>query len=198
MSKLDVRGMACPLPVVQVKRALEAAKGEELHVLLDDGAPRENVKRFAQGRGYQVQEEKLEDGFVFTITGAGAGAAAPARDAVPAATAGPTVMLIGTDRMGDGAEELGRLLMKNFIITLLDLNDLPDRIFFVNSGVLLAAEGSEVVEALEELGNRGVEVLSCGICLDFYKKKEHLAAGGVTNMFTIAESMLKARSVVRL
>ncbi|WP_136514781.1 sulfurtransferase-like selenium metabolism protein YedF [Geomonas edaphica] len=196
MSKLDVRGMACPLPVVQVKRALEAAQGEELHVLLDDGAPRENVKRFAQGRGYQVLEEKLEDGFAFTITGVGV-ATAP-REAAPAAAAGPTVMLIGTDRMGDGAEELGRLLMKNFIITLLDLNDLPDRIFFVNSGVLLAAEGSEVIEALEELGNRGVEVLSCGICLDFYKKKEHLAAGGVTNMFTIAESMLKARSVVRL
>lgn len=198
MSKLDVRGMACPLPVVQVKRALEAAQGEELHVLLDDGAPRENVKRFAQGRGYQVREEKLEDGFAFTITGAGAGAATAPREAAQVATAGPTVMLIGTDRMGDGAEELGRLLMKNFIITLLDLNDLPDRIFFVNSGVLLAAEGSEVIEALEELGNRGVEVLSCGICLDYYKKKEHLAAGGVTNMFTIAESMLKARSVVRL
>ncbi|WP_224983474.1 sulfurtransferase-like selenium metabolism protein YedF [Geomonas agri] len=196
MNKLDVRGMACPLPVVQVKRALESAQGE-LHVLLDDGAPRENVKRFAQGRGYQVLEEQLEDGFAFTITGPGVSAA---REAVPApaAAAGPTVMLIGSDRMGDGADELGRLLMKNFIMTLLDLNELPDRIFFINSGVLLAAEGSEVVETLNELGNRGVEVLSCGICLDFYKKKETLAAGGVTNMFTIAETMLAARSVVRL
>ena len=196
MNKLDVRGMACPLPVVQVKRALESAQGE-LHVLLDDGAPRENVKRFAQGRGYQVHEEPLEDGFAFTITGPGVTAA---REAVPAppAAAGPTVMLIGSDRMGDGAEDLGRLLMKNFIMTLLNLSELPDRIFFVNSGVLLAAEGSEVAETLNELGNRGVEVLSCGICLDFYKKKETLAAGGVTNMFTIAETMLSARSVVRL
>jgi len=195
MSNLDVRGMACPLPVVQVKRALESAQGE-LRVLLDDGAPRENVKRFAQGRGYQVQEERLEDGIAFTITGPGA-AAAP-RQVVPAEAGGATVMLIGTDRLGDGPEELGRLLMKNFIITLLDMSELPDRIFFVNSGVLLAAQGSEVIEALEGLGNRGVEVLSCGICLDFFKKKELLAAGGVTNMFTIAESMLNARSVVRL
>lgn len=195
MSSLDVRGMACPLPVVQVKRALESAQGE-LRVLLDDGAPRENVKRFAQGRGYQVQEERLEDGFAFTITGSGL-AAAP-REAAPAERTGATIMLVGTDRLGDGPEELGRLLMKNFIITLLDMSELPDRIFFVNSGVLLAAQGSEVIEALEELGNRGVEVLSCGICLDFFKKKELLAAGGVTNMFTIAESMLNARSVVRL
>ena len=195
MNGLDVRGMACPLPVVSVKRALESAQGE-LRVLLDDGAPRENVKRFAVGRGYQVQEEQLEDGFAFTITGAGG--VASKREAAPAGSGGATVMLIGTDRMGEGAEELGRLLMKNFIITLLDMQELPDRIFFVNSGVLLAAEGSEVVEVLVELGNRGVEVLSCGICLDFYKKKESLAAGGVTNMFTIAESLLQARSVVRL
>ncbi len=195
MNSLDVRGMACPLPVVSVKRALESAQGE-LKVLLDDGAPRENVKRFALGRGYQVQEEQLEDGFAFTITGGGG--AASKREPAPAERAGATVMLIGTDRMGNGAEELGRLLMKNFIITLLDMQELPDRIFFVNSGVLLAAEGSEVVEALVELGNRGVEVLSCGICLDFYKKKELLAAGGVTNMFTIAESLLQARSVVQL
>ncbi len=107
-------------------------------------------------------------------------------------------MLIATDRLGEGPEELGRLLMKNFIMTLVDQSELPDRIFFLNTGVLLAAEGSEVVEALEALGNRGVEVLSCGICLDFFKKKESLAAGGVTNMFTIAESLLAARSVVRL
>jgi selenium metabolism protein YedF len=192
MDSLDVRGMSCPLPVVSVKRALETAGGE-LRVLLDDGAPRENVRRFAQGRGYQVQEEPIEGGFAFNISGA----AKVSTAALPERT-GPTVMLIGTDRMGDGPEELGRLLMKNFIMTLLDLSEIPDRIFFVNTGVLLAAQGSEVIEALVALGNRGVEVLSCGICLDFFKKKELLAAGGVTNMFTIAESMLQARSVVRL
>ena len=191
MNSLDVRGMACPLPVVSVKRALEAAPGE-LRVLLDDGAPRENVKRFAQGRGYQVQEEPVEGGFAFTISGA------PKREAAAAERAGANVMLLGTDRMGDGPEELGRLLMKNFIMTLVELQEVPDRMLFVNSGVLLTVAGSEVLEALEALGNRGVEVLSCGLCLDFFKKKDQLAAGGVTNMLTIAESLLQARSVVRL
>lgn len=193
MNSLDVRGMACPLPVVSVKRALESAQGE-LRVLLDDGAPRENVRRFAEGRGYQVQEEPLEGAFAFTISGADK----KQETTVAVERSGATVMLIGSDRLGDGPEELGRLLMKNFIITLLDLAEVPDRMLFVNSGVLLTAQGSEVIEALEALGNRGVEVLSCGICLDFFKKKELLAAGGVTNMFTIAESMLQARSVVRL
>lgn len=193
MKSLDVRGMSCPLPVVSVKRALEAAEGE-LHVLLDDGAPRENVKRFAEGRGYQVQEEAVEGGFAFTISGA----ALKQEQKPVVAASGSIVMLIGSDRLGDGPEELGRLLMKSFIITLLDQAELPDRMLFVNTGVLLTAEGSEVIEALEALGNLGVEVLSCGICLDFFKKKESLAAGGVTNMFTIEESLLKARSVIRL
>ncbi|GFO70153.1 selenium metabolism protein YedF [Geomonas limicola] len=192
---LDCRGMACPAPVVSVKRALETADGV-LRVLLDDGAPRENVRRFAEGRGYQVQEDAQDGAFALTITGGGA--APVAAPQVAAAKTGHSVLLIGTDRLGDGPEELGRLLMRNFIITLLDVAELPDRMFFINTGVLLAAEGSEVLEALEKLGNRGVEVLSCGVCLDFFHKKELLKAGAVTNMFTIAESLLNARSVVRL
>jgi selenium metabolism protein YedF len=190
MKDLDVRGLSCPAPVVSVKRALETGEGE-LRVLLDDGAPRENVKRFAQGRGYTVQEEPVEGGFVLTLNGASLKAREPAQT-------GGTVMLIGSDRLGDGPEELGRLLMRNFIMTLLDCGELPDRMLFLNTGVLLTAAGSEVIEALDALGNRGVEVLSCGVCLDFFQKKESLAAGKVTNMFTIAESLLGARSVIRL
>jgi selenium metabolism protein YedF len=192
MTDLDVRGMACPMPVVSVKRALESAQGG-LRVLLDEGAPLENVTRFAQGRGYEVNQEQVDGGFALTIS-----AAAKKPETTASARTGASAMLIGSDRMGDGPEELGRLLMKNFIITLLDMKELPDRMFFINTGVLLTAEGSEVIEALNELGNRGVEVLSCGICLDYFKKKESLAAGGVTNMFTIAESLLSAGAVVRL
>jgi len=191
MKDLDVRGLSCPAPVVSVKKALEAGEGA-LRVLLDDGAPRENVTRFAKGRGYSVQEEELEGGFALTLSGAAD------RKAQEAPVRGGAVLLIGSDRLGDGPEELGRLLMRNFIMTLLELGELPDRMLFINTGVLLTAAGSEVIDALEALGNRGVEVLSCGICLDFFKKKESLAAGGVTNMFSIAESLLGARSVVRL
>jgi selenium metabolism protein YedF len=197
MKSLDVRGLSCPAPVVSVKRALEAGAGEgagELRVLLDDGAPRENVRRFAEGRGYSVQEEPLEGGFALTLTLTGSAK----REVKDAERPGGAVMLIGSDRLGDGPEELGRLLMRNFIMTLLDLDAVPDRMLFINTGVLLTAAGSEVIEALEALGNRGVEVLSCGVCLDFFKKKDQLAAGAVTNMFTIAESLLGARSVVRL
>lgn len=194
MKTLDCRTMACPLPVVSVKRALEEAAGEPVRVLLDAGPPRENVTRFAVNRGYDVVEEPVDGGYALTI---GSGGETLPVETAKEAKSGPTVMLIGSDRMGDGADELGRLLMKNFIITLLDLDTLPDRIFFVNAGVLLTSEGSEVLDALERLGNRGVEVFSCGVCLDFYHCKEKLKAGAVTNMFTIAESLLTAGLVVK-
>jgi selenium metabolism protein YedF len=107
-------------------------------------------------------------------------------------------MLIASDRLGDGPEDLGRLLMKNFINTLTEVSETPDLILFVNTGVLLTTEGSDVLEALEKLGNKGVEIASCGVCLDFFHRREMLRAGSITNMFTIVESLLKAGSVIRL
>ena len=196
MKTIDCRYLSCPVPVVQAKRALEGTVGESLQVLVDDGAPRENVTRFARTRGYAVVETAIEDGFALTISPGETAASSPASP-VPAKT-GPTVMLVTSDRLGDGPENLGRLLMKNFIITLLDLEELPDRMLFLNSGVHLTSEGSEVLEALEQLGCRGVEVLSCGVCLDFFHKKEQLRAGSVTNMFTTAEALMGAGSLIRL
>ena len=193
MKTIDCRNMACPLPVVKVKRALEEAGGEPLQFLLDDGAPRENVSRFATNRGFTVQETPMPGGYALVIAGQG-----KATGNAPETKRGSLVMLIATDRLGDGPEELGRLLMKNFLITLLDVAELPDRMLFVNTGIMLTTEGSEVLEALEKLGNQGVEVLSCGVCLDFFHRKEKLSAGSVTNMFTIAESLLQAGSVIRL
>jgi selenium metabolism protein YedF len=185
--------MACPLPVVTVKRALEEGGGEPLQVLLDDGAPRENVTRFAVSRGFTVSETAMEGGYLLEIAGTD-----EAHGKTQGLKSGPTVMLIASDCLGSGPEELGRLLMKNFIITLLDMDELPDRMLFLNTGVMLTTEGSEALEALEKLGNLGVEVLSCGVCLDFFHRKDKLVAGNVTNMFTIAESILQAGSVIRL
>ena len=194
MKVVDCRNMACPAPVVTVKRALEETKGGTVQVLVDPGAALENVTRFAINRGHTVEEEALEGGYALTIAAAELPGLSPSREISPGL---PIVMLFGSDRMGEGSEELGRLLLKNFIITLLELKELPDRMLFVNSGVFLTTEGSEVLEALNKLGNRGVEVLSCGACLDFYHRKEKLQAGGVTNMLTIAESLLQG-SVIRM
>jgi len=153
------------------------------------------VIRFARNRGYEVHETVSADGITLEITGVKGVAVTSPSASAPLAR---NNLLVTSDRLGDGPEELGRLLMKNFLITLMESAELPDKIFFVNRGVLLATEGSELIETLEKLGNRGVEVLSCGICLEFFGKLEALRAGGVTNMFNIVESLMAGSGTIRL
>lgn len=193
MKTIDCRKMTCPMPVVTVKRALEESPGQALKVLLDDGPPRENVARFAVNRGFTIEETPMDDGYAILISGSAGEAIAIRKE-----KGGETVMLIASDLLGEGSEELGRLLLKNFVNTLVEVAETPDRMLFVNTGVFLTTEGSEVLEALVMLGNRGVEIASCGVCLDFFNRRDKLRSGTVTNMFAIAESLLKAGSVIRL
>ena len=106
--------------------------------------------------------------------------------------------MISSDKLGSGSDEMGRLLLKNFIITLIELQKLPEKIIFVNSGVLITSDGSESLEALTRLSNAGVKILSCGICLDYYGIREKLAAVEVSNMYTIAESLFLSGDTIRL
>ena len=192
MKTIDCRNLSCPAPVINVKKALQ--EHAEIRVLLDDGAPRENVARFSRNRGCRVTEERDGPGWILTITAA----ADTLRPAAGAVSQGARVIMITSDRIGDGPEELGRLLMKNFIHTLLETGELPSRMLFLNAGVFLTCEGSDVLEALEKLHGMGVEIFSCGLCLDFFKIKEKLRAGATTNMLAIAEYLLAADLVIKL
>src|SRR4051794_16697551 len=135
MKLIDCRNMACPLPVITVKRALEETG--ELRVLLDDGAPYENVSRFARNRGCEVAEQREPGGRSLTITATGIAQGI----SQSVASAGEKILLITSDRVGDGPEELGRLLMMNFIHTLLETALLPEKIFLMNRGVFCPPEG---------------------------------------------------------
>lgn len=192
MNILDCRNLSCPAPVIAVKNALQTSGN--LSVRLDDGAPRENVVRFARNRGYTVSEERDGAGWLLTISGSDD---MPTGVMVPKSE-GTCVFLITSDRLGDGPEELGRLLMKNFIHTLLETATQPTHLLFMNSGVYLTCEGSDVIEALGKLVNRGVEVFSCGLCLDYFDLKERLKVGATTNMLTTAEYLLSAGLAIKL
>ena len=189
---IDCRNLSCPAPVINVKKALQ--EHAEIRVLLDDGAPHENVTRFSRNRGYLVTEERDGSGWILTITAA-ATTLPPVSDADSQSS---RVVMITSDRLGDGPDELGRLLMKNFVHTLLETSQLPSCMLFLNRGVFLTCEGSDILEALEKLHGMGVEILSCGLCLDFFKIKENLRAGAVTNMLAIAEYLLSADLVIKL
>jgi selenium metabolism protein YedF len=192
MKTIDCRNQACPAPVINVKNALQ--EHDEIRVLLDDGAPHENVIRFSRNRGCRVTEERDGSGWILTITGS-ADASGPDSGADSQKN---SVVMITSDRLGDGPEDLGRLLMKNFIYTLLETNKLPNRMLFLNTGVFLTCEGSDVLEALGKLHDMGVEIFSCGLCLDFFQIKEKLQVGTTTNMLAIAENLLSAGQVIKL
>jgi selenium metabolism protein YedF len=192
MKTIDCRNQACPAPVINVKRAL--AEQNDIRVIVDDGAPRENVARFSRNRGYNVTEQQDDVSWILTISGN------PDKTGLTplASPDGARIILITSDRLGDGPEELGRLLMKNLIHTLLETSELPSRMLFLNTGVFLTCEGSDVREALEKLQGMGVEIFSCGICLEFFKLKDKLRAGAVTNMLVTVESLLTAGQVIKL
>jgi selenium metabolism protein YedF len=107
------------------------------------------------------------------------------------------VVYINSDLLGVGDEVLGSFLMKAFLKTLLDLEKKPDRLILINSGVRLASEGSQVIDTLRTLSEKGVDIVSCGTCLDFYKLKEKMSVGMISNMYDIIQSMLEADHLIR-
>ena len=110
---------------------------------------------------------------------------------------GNTIVVLSSDCMGEGDEVLGRALMKGFIYALTSQEGLPDTVIMYNGGARLPVEGSESLEDLKLLESQGVEILTCGTCLNHYGLTEKLSVGGVTNMYVICEKMLQAEKVVK-
>jgi selenium metabolism protein YedF len=193
---LDLTGLACPLPVVRTKEALESGIDKGLIVMVDNIAARDNVTRFAESRGCQVSTEGVGGCYHLTIQPPAGGK--PSSCLFP--NAGPesqgAVVVFASDRMGEGDPELGAILMRAFCQTLVQM-EVPQKLLFYNRGVFLALADSPVLAELKGLEEMGVELLVCGTCLDFYKVKERLAAGKVSNMFTILESQMQAGRIIR-
>jgi len=194
MKMVDYRNLTCPAPVVETRRQLLAAPEEPLAVLVGDTMARDNVTRLAQTLGFGVETVEAEGGFSLSLTPG----AQPDSCEVPAApTAGPTVVYIGNDAMGGDEKELGRMLMVNFIGTLLEADPRPDRLIFINEGVRLTTTGSRVLEPLQKLAAAGVEIVSCGLCLDYFGLKEQLQVGRVGNMFDTVQAFTRAGRLIR-
>lgn len=174
-------------------------------MIVDNATARENVAGVARSLGYEVGAEERADGIYLHIArgtpgAAGAGPAAMAAGA-PAVgravtAAGPTVVLVGGDTIGRDSEELGGILMRSFLHTLGEVSPCPEVLIFVNSGVCLVVEGSPVLDDLRLLAERGVQLLACGTCLGYFELREKVAVGTISNMYTIAETLLGAGKVV--
>lgn len=191
---IDNCGLACPQPVINTKKALDGiAAGQSLISIVDNAAAKENVTRFAVNSGCAVKVEEKNGIYSLTLTKGGAVPTAAATTAAPVVetqnTAGK-VLFVRSNLLGIGSDELGGLLIKSFFYAVSQTPDhLPAKIVLINSGVKLAVTDSPVLKDLQALAAAGVEVLSCGTCLDFYGLKEQLAVGHISNMYTIYEVM---------
>ena len=206
MSQIDktvnALGDQCPIPVVKTKKAIKELNNKGvIQVLVDNETSVQNVTKMGKKNGAEVKSEKKSDKeYVITLTLSGeapdeAALAADEECAVDARS--NQVIVVSSDVMGGGDDVLGGKLIKAFIFAVTQQDNLPAAMVFYNGGVKLTTEGSEALEDLKNLEAQGVEIVSCGTCLDFYGLKEKLAVGSVTNMYDIVERMEKASSVIK-
>lgn len=206
MKQIDCRGLNCPEPVLKAKAALEQQDGEPFAILVDNEASRDNVLRFGQSRHCRVQSAKLADDAFQLIFAAADNKTANSATFDEAdyrcepvsqlPTAGQLVYVIASDCMGRGSDDLGWALMQTYITTIQEITPPPSRILFYNGGVKLAATAGKALEALQALEKKGVRILSCGTCLEFFKLEKKLQVGTITNMYEILDSMASADKVV--
>lgn len=185
-TNIDCRGLSCPQPVLQVKKALDSITVGTITAIVDNDTARENVSTFARNAGYSAEVEKEGSNFKITIvkgspvSGGETSSIGPAREGEI-----PIVYLITSNILGQGSPDLGQVLMKSLMVTLNEMTPPPLALLFLNTGVMSACEGSPVLEQLQSLSSKGTAVISCGTCLDYYKIKEKLLVGRVGNMMEI-------------
>lgn len=200
MITVDAKGQACPMPVIMTKKAIGAMNGEtQVEVLVDNAIAVQNVTKMAQSLGGEVTTETSSDAeFKIKIQ---MGECAETDEAVEEESVvmvkSNKVIAIDSDRMGSGNDDLGKVLIKGFIFAVTQLEELPKTMLFYNGGATLTAEGSDSLEDLQWLADHGVEILTCGTCLNYYDMSDKLVIGSVTNMYTIVEKMTEASLIVK-
>ena len=216
---VDARGLACPLPVVNAKKAVEALKdGGSVTVLVDNEIAMQNLQKFVKQKDYDSHIKKVADQeYQIMIV-------VPSKEELADADSSKEelekifdmweknsentscqpdirkkgmVVVLSANVMGTGEEKLGKSLMKAFVFALTKQDRLPETILCYNSGAYLTCQDADTLEDMKCLEAEGVKILTCGTCLDFYGLKEQLAVGSVTNMYEIVEVMEQAKTIIR-
>ena len=196
VKELDCRKQWCPQPIIDTKKALEAGNND-LMVIVDNIASRDNLRRFASSQGHKVEIEDMGEGVYHLHITRNPDSPILTTEAVAVPSNG-AVVFITTDRLGEGDERLGSILMKAFLNTLHDSEPKPAMVLFMNNGVRLAVEGSEMLDSLEALASDGVQIMSCGTCLTYYDIVDKLKVGIIGNMYDIVNALLEASKVIKI
>lgn len=192
MKEINAKGLPCPKPLMATKKALgDISIGDTLCVIVNDTVPRDNIVKYIKTIGLDVSSSDNEGEYRIEIL-----KNKEISQEKKQSNSQP-VIIISSDSMGEGDKELGQLLMKGFLNTLPDVDILPARIIFYNSGVNLLSNGSGVLDSLKTLVSKGVIVSACGTCLDFYNLKDNLAVGSIIDMLSIIEIMSQNTNIVK-
>lgn len=193
MKIIDCRGLKCPKPVILAKKEYDLIDRGEFQVIVDNEAAKENVIKFVKNEGGNCIAEEKEGLYYLTVKKESSNCSIMDFEHEE-----NLVIAVTTDKLGRGDDKLGEVLMQSYMYALSESDNKPKTIIFINGGVKLTTEGSEVLDSLNRLAEGGVEILSCGTCLDFYGLKEKLKIGSISNMFTIVEKMNTSSKVVNI
>jgi selenium metabolism protein YedF len=198
MKEIDARGLACPAPVLQTKAALQEESPNGVKVVVDNAASQQNVQRFLESQGFQTALEQVGADYVVIGNCDSMSSVQPQPAAEARGDAKKIMVMCATDRLGFGDDALGLKLMANFLRTLKEMDDELWRLVFVNNGVKLTIEGSDVLEDLKAYESAGLKILVCGTCLDHFNLLEKKRVGETTNMLDIVTAMQLADKVISI
>lgn len=194
---IDARKMPCPEPVMLTAKAIK--EDAEVMTIVDNKTAEDNVSEFARSQGFAVSVAEKTDGIYLTLKKMAEKSKEEIKPALAAVTTAGIVVFITSDILGRGENTaLGSLLMQSFLHTVAGLNIKPETIIFMNNGVKLVTVDSPVLAALKDLEKQGIEIIACGTCLSRLELADKVGVGKVSNMYTIAETLLKASKVVPL
>lgn len=203
MQIVDTSGLTCPAPLIATKRALkDNGIGDTFQVITDNITSFSNISRFLKDNNLIFSHQEGDGKWIMTVTKSDNELISPhAEDycetVIPHLTKGEFVIAFTSDKMGDGDEDLGRLLTGNFIKAIKDLDHLPAKIVFYNKGVILGRDDSPYSGDLSELEKMGVTLLFCATCIDHYSVRDQIRIGHFSNMFEIAQAMASASHVIK-
>lgn len=197
--QIDGRGQDCPKPVIMTKKELENIDEGTIVTIVDNKVANDNVSKLANSLGYEYESVKNSDEeYVITITKGKAKESEEDDNNLVKTRPENTVLVFASNLMGKGAEELGQVLIKSLMYTITETIPYPNSMIFYNSGVYLTCEGSEVLDDLKKLEEEGVEIISCGTCLDYYEINDKLGVGEISNMYTIYEKMRNSTNTINI
>ena len=192
IKNIDCRGLKCPQPVINTKKFFDSIEEGTAEVIIDNEVAKNNILKLAESNSLSHEVMEKEGLYYIKLI------KEKCECTVMEFGNKKFTILVSSDKLGEGDERLGLALMKSYMFALAESDTIPQDLLFLNGGVKLAVQSSEVLESLNKLKERGVSIASCGTCLDFYGIKDQLAIGEITNMYTIIEKMNNADKTIKL